>query len=89
MVFFNGCSATLFNRERIISTEPAEFPIYVVDHGGHTSVVLDRELAKQHLPSISEEFVHSSYIEVGWGDEDYYQSPGKTTKLKMQAVLYL
>jgi uncharacterized protein (TIGR02117 family) len=87
MVFFNGCSS-IFNPERIKSNETADFPVYVVDHGGHTGVILERELAKQHLPYINEEFVHSRYIEVGWGDEDFYQSREKTTKLKMQAVLY-
>jgi len=87
MVFFNGCSS-IFNTERIKSNETADFPVYVVDHGGHTGVVLDRELAKHHLPSINEEFVHSRYIEIGWGDEDFYQSREKTTKLKMQAALY-
>lgn len=87
MVFFNGCSS-ISNTERIKSNEIADFPVYVVDHGGHTGVVLDRELAKQYLPSINEEFVHSRYIEVGWGDEDFYQSREKTTKLRMQAVLY-
>ena len=88
MVFFNGCSSSLFNTAQIKPNETADVPIYVVDHGGHTAVVLDRELAKQYLPSINEEFVHSMYIEVGWGDEDFYQSTEKTTKLKMQAVLY-
>jgi len=64
MVFFNGCSS-ISNTERIKSNEIADFPVYVVDHGGHTGIVLDRELAKQQLPSINEEFVHSRYIEVG------------------------
>lgn len=87
MVFLSGCSS-IFTREQISRNETADFPVYVVDHGGHTGVVLDRELAKQYLPSLNKEFVHSRYIEFGWGDEDFYQSKEKTTKLRFQAVLY-
>jgi uncharacterized protein (TIGR02117 family) len=87
IVLLDGCSS-IFTKELIKRDEIANFPVYVVDHGGHTGVVLNRELAKQYLPSINEEFVHSRYIEFGWGDEDYYHAKEKTSKLKLQAVLY-
>jgi uncharacterized protein (TIGR02117 family) len=87
MVFLTGCSS-IITKKHINRNEIADMPVYVVDHGGHTGVVLDRELAKQYLPSVNEEFVQSRYIEFGWGDEGYYQSKEKTSKLRFQAALY-
>jgi len=86
-LFYNGCtSITIKGQES--KNEIADFPIYVVNHGWHTGVVIDRKAAKQYLPSLNNEFVNSKYIEIGWGDKEYYQAEEVTTMLTIQTILY-
>lgn len=87
LVLLNGCSS-IGIKEQNRGQEEASFPVYVVNHGMHTGVIVARDHAVLDLPIITDAFVHSRYIEIGWGDEDYYQSKVKTSGLSLQAVLY-
>lgn len=55
---------------------PGEIPVYVVTHGWHTGVAMrasDIDFARwRPLPHAGE----ARYVEVGWGDRDFYPAPG-------------
>jgi uncharacterized protein (TIGR02117 family) len=59
-------------------------PVYLVSHDWHTGIVVRRaDLPAAAWPE-SEDFPDAEYLEVGWGDRDYYQSrePGAWLTLK-------
>jgi uncharacterized protein (TIGR02117 family) len=48
--------------------------IYVVSHGWHTGIVVrTADVAPGAWPE-ADDFAHAEYLEVGWGDRDYYQA---------------
>jgi uncharacterized protein (TIGR02117 family) len=66
-----GCAAPAKEQ-----TAAGEIPIYVVTHGWHTGIAVraaDIDFARwRPLPHPA----RARYIEIGWGDRDYYPAPG-------------
>jgi uncharacterized protein (TIGR02117 family) len=58
--------------------------IHVVSHGWHAGIVIRRADVPEHLWPEKRDFPDAEYLEVGWGDRDYYQArdPGLGTTLK-------
>ncbi len=82
-----GCTAT--------STEPAapmecETPrtFYVVSHGWHTGLVVDRRDFVERVPELKNDFGHVKYLEIGWGDQRFYRAQTVTFGLALRAVLF-
>jgi len=63
--------------------------IYVVNHGWHTAIVLKREEIPETIvwPGLRD-FARDRYIEVGWGDWDYYQAPEESWVMMLKAALW-
>jgi uncharacterized protein (TIGR02117 family) len=57
------------------SRAPAVASIYLVSHGGHSGIVISRADIPEGLWPESRDFPTADYLEVGWGDRDFYQSP--------------
>jgi len=58
--------------------------IYVVSHGWHAGLVLRRADIPDEAWPEKRDFPDAEYLEIGWGDRDYYQArePGMGTLLK-------
>lgn len=61
--------------------------IYVVGHGWHTGIVVKRDDIDAHLWPEKDAFPEALYLEVGWGDRDFYQAPKAGLGLLLQAAL--
>ena len=63
--------------------------IYVVSHGWHTGIVLKTEEIPETIvwPEIRD-FAGSQYIEVGWGDWDYYQASDTSGPMALKAAFW-
>ena len=62
--------------------------IYVVSHGWHTGIVVKREdVQLEHWPE-SHEFRWNDFIEIGWGDEGFYQAEEITSSLTVSALIW-
>jgi uncharacterized protein (TIGR02117 family) len=61
-----------------------ELAIFVVPQGGHTGIAVRRADIPAGLWPEKEDFPDALFLEVGWGDRDYYmaQSPGLWLALK-------
>lgn len=59
---------------------------YVVNHGLHTGLVIARPDLLQGLPALAEAFGDGDFIELGWGDEDFYRAPKATLGLALRAL---
>ena len=61
---------------------------FVVNHGWHTGIVLKRRDLVEALPSLAESFPEGEYLEIGWGDERFYQAQSVTPDLVLQALFW-
>lgn len=63
---------------------PATHSIYVVEHGWHAGIALDRADVSADEWAVVRDFPGTRVLEVGWGDADFYQAadPGTGTLLK-------
>jgi uncharacterized protein (TIGR02117 family) len=62
--------------------------VYVVNHGWHTGIVVRRhDVAEALWPELGD-FADSEYVEVGWGDRDFYQALEATSGQALKAILW-
>ncbi len=80
------------------AVEPASLPtvtecetfrtFYVVGHGWHTGIVVTREDLVETVLSLVNDLGNGDYVEIGWGDERFYQAETVTLGLALQAILW-
>ncbi|HEU4342542.1 MAG TPA: DUF2459 domain-containing protein [Candidatus Binatia bacterium] len=62
--------------------------IFVVNYGWHTAIVIKKsELSEKALPEVRE-FPDADYLEIGWGDRDYYQAADAGLGLALRAAFW-
>jgi uncharacterized protein (TIGR02117 family) len=62
--------------------------VYVVRHGWHTGVMLNTADVSDRSWSILRDFPEARYLEVGWGDRDYYAAREPGTWLGIKALFW-
>ena len=63
--------------------------LYVVNHGWHSGIVVERaELLKQR-PGLGPDLGRARYLEVGWGEERFYQATDPHIGMAVRALLWL
>ena len=60
---------------------------YVISHGWHTGIAVESDELMARIPALGSDLGDGAYIEVGWGDEQFYQSKEFTYGLAMRAIL--
>lgn len=63
-------------------------PVYVTNHGWHTGIAVRREDIPEDLWPEHRDLPSSEYVEVGWGDRDFYVAPEGTPWLALKAVFW-
>ena len=61
--------------------------IYVVRHDWHTGLVVKYDDIDPRLWPEKDDFPEALYLEVGWGDRDFYQTPRAGLGILLQAAL--
>jgi uncharacterized protein (TIGR02117 family) len=59
--------------------------IYLVSHGWHSGIVVEREELARRLPGL--QLKDAKYVEIGWGEERFYQARDTTFGMALRAVL--
>ena len=62
--------------------------VHVVNHGLHTGLVIARVDLLEVLPGLAEAFDDGDFLELGWGDEDFYRAAQPTLGLTLQALFW-
>ncbi|MCI0545835.1 MAG: DUF2459 domain-containing protein [Candidatus Rokubacteria bacterium] len=65
----------------------AAVPVWLVDHGWHVGLVVPRAAIPSGLLPEQEDFPGARYLEVGWGDADFYRTPEAGVGLAVKAAL--
>jgi uncharacterized protein (TIGR02117 family) len=61
--------------------------IYVVSHGWHVGIVVQRADIPARLWPEHRQLPAAAYLEIGWGDQDFYQADKVTLGLILKAAL--
>src|SRR5712691_3685235 len=67
-------------------TPPSGAFVYVVNHGWHVGIAVERQEVSPANWLESAEFSGFRYLEVGWGDADYYPADRGTIGLALKAA---
>ncbi len=61
--------------------------IYLVSHGWHAGIVVKRADIPPGIWAQHNDFPEAEYLEVGWGDKDYYMTPDPHLGITLKAGL--
>ncbi len=62
--------------------------VYVIDHGKHTGLALPiTDIPAELIPELAD-FLYADYLEIGWGDRDYYQTKDPSLWLTLKAGVW-
>lgn len=67
--------------------EPSKI-VYLVSHGWHAGIVVKRADIPPGIWPQHNEFPEAEYLEVGWGDMDYYMTPRPHLGITLKAGLF-
>jgi uncharacterized protein (TIGR02117 family) len=82
-----GCVGPSASRETA-SRDGLAHTIWVVDHGWHTAIVVRRtDIDATIWPEVND-FVEAAFVEVAWGDRDFYMADRATGWLAVKAALF-
>ncbi len=81
-----ACTATVREAPTPGESEPRK-TIYLVSHGWHAGIVLERAEIPDNVWPAPGDFPDAQYLEVGWGDMDYYRTPDPHMGLIIKAAL--
>ncbi len=62
-------------------------PVWIVDHGWHTGLVLRRSSLPPGLLPEADDFPAARYLEFGWGDADFYRARDPGVALAVRAAV--
>jgi uncharacterized protein (TIGR02117 family) len=66
--------------------EPAK-TIYLANHDGHAGIIIRRDDIPNAVWPENRDFPDAEFLEVGWGDRDYYQMPDPHWTIAIKAAL--
>jgi len=61
--------------------------LYVVSHGWHSGIVLERRDLVERLPALAADIGREGHVEIGWGEERFYQAREATVLMALRAAL--
>jgi len=62
--------------------------IFVINHGIHAGIILKVEDINSSIWKVDTMFKEFEYIEIGWGDEDFYKSSDPSVWMTLKAGLF-
>lgn len=65
--------------------EQREVLFYLVRERWHTGIVLPRNVAERCFPE-ARHLPPSAWVDIGWGEADFYQTPGFDLRLALKAI---
>ncbi|MFH0780597.1 MAG: TIGR02117 family protein [Pseudomonadota bacterium] len=85
-----GCSGKPYVVEPALQSSEIgrSHPVYVVNHGWHTGLVIPATYLNKVIPELKERFANTAYYEIGWGDKGFYQAQEITTILTLQTMFW-
>lgn len=86
--FFLNTSPQLVISQDFYKTTAADHQIYFIKQKWHTAIVLSTAELEPNLFREINSFKYYELIDIGWGDEEFYQIPGFDSGLAFKALFY-
>jgi uncharacterized protein (TIGR02117 family) len=82
------CFIVLWFSTGILAAEENKFTVYIAQEEWHTGIILKvDQLPEKIFPEVSN-YAGYNYVDIGWGDRDYYMSNRNTVSLALNALLH-
>lgn len=62
------------------------FTVYITRFNWHTGIIIKTDLIKNEIEDLFPHLLEFEWIDIGWGDEEFYQYDGFNTDLAVQAL---
>lgn len=82
----SGC-ATSINGDCPVDKQTLAKTIYLVSHGWHVGIVVKRSDIPDDVWPYHKSFDDAEYLEIGWGERDFYQMPTPHFGTALKAIL--
>lgn len=86
LILIAGCAPKRLD-SLVLEEVGAKHAIFLVDLGWHTGLAVRRADIPADLWPEHEDFPNAEYLEVGWGDRDFYQAEGFNPWYALKAAL--
>ena len=86
LLLLSGCVKPLNTYDQADQNQTDTKTVYIVKDEWHTGVILLKKDANPYIHSF-DDFTNHKYIEMGWGDEEYYQAEKRTALMGVKALL--
>jgi uncharacterized protein (TIGR02117 family) len=87
IILLSGCSKSFSTSYPPDPNQTDNKTVYIVNHGYHTGIVLPKKDAAPYMHSF-DDFKSARYLEIGWGDEIYYQTETNTFWRGIRALFW-
>lgn len=87
LLFFPACGGPKSGLFPPRPGDPAK-PVYLINNGWHASLVVIRDDIPAETWPESDDFPDARYLEIGWGDKDYYMTPGFNLWYALKALFW-
>jgi uncharacterized protein (TIGR02117 family) len=85
---YEMCCGFTKEREKLFYENDSLHTIYLIKQRWHTAVVIERKLIDFEIFPEIKFFQNFELIDIGWGDEEFYQHPGFDSGLAWKALFY-
>ena len=85
-ILCSGCAA-LINGECPVDARAPAKTIYLVSHGWHVGIVVNRVDIPDDVRLVHKDLSRTGYLEIGWGDRAFYQTPNPHLGITLKALL--
>jgi uncharacterized protein (TIGR02117 family) len=82
----SGCAASI-NGDCPGDQQTSAKIIYLVSHGWHVGIVVKRSDIPDDVWPNHKNFAEAEYLEIGWGNRDFYQTPSPQFGIALKAIL--
>jgi len=83
--FLYGCALQPLSPDAPACRSPRV--LVLVSHGWHTGIVLERKDLVRLVPALAQDIGREGLVEVGWGEERFYQARETSVGMALRAVL--
>ncbi|WP_373028371.1 DUF2459 domain-containing protein [Sulfurovum sp.] len=87
IVLLTGCTKPVSTSYPPDLNQTDNKTVYIVNHGYHTGIVLPKKDADPYMRSF-DDFKSARYLEIGWGDEVYYQTETNELWMGIRALFW-
>ncbi|MFP4367978.1 MAG: DUF2459 domain-containing protein [Candidatus Kapaibacterium sp.] len=70
------------------AAKAGEKEFFIINYSWHTGFVLKNDYQLREITGIEADSIKYPYVDIGWGDQEFYQTPGFNLWLAAKAILF-